>query len=143
MVRKDLAELIDFMQAVDKLYNGFADNWLCQLLHENSPVQLESEFDKSIKQRLGENLESLSRIPFIVSGKKFRKFFEIDASTPQNASADASYAKALAGDFSLKGNPFMAERRLTESVPPKNNRLTLQGDEPQPLVPASIPFNYT
>ena len=124
MVRKDLAELIDFMQAVDKLYNGFADNWLCQLLQENSTVQLEGEFDKSIKQRLSENLESLSRIPFIVSGKKFRKFFEIDASTPQNASADASFAKALS-DFPQKGNPFMAERRLTESVAPKNNRLTL------------------
>ena len=39
-------------------------------------------------------------------------------------SADNSFDKALA-DSELKSNPFMAERRLTESVPPKNTRMTL------------------
>ena len=34
----------------------------------------------------------------------------------------------------------MAERRLTESVPPKNTRMTLQGDQPQPCV--AVPFDY-
>ena len=40
----------------------------------------------------------------------------------------------------------MAERRLTESVPPKNTRMTLQGEQPQPmgvgLVQNAIPFDY-
>ena len=46
---------------------------------ENSAINLEEEFDKSIKQRLAEQFENLTRIPFISSGKIFKRFFDIEA----------------------------------------------------------------
>ena len=140
VVRKDLGELVEFMREIDQLFNGFIDIWLCQLLDDNSNVTMDvnylaSEFDKSIKQRFVEQFESLARIPFINNSKLFKKFFEIDsATTPTNISADNSFDKVLnQSEIPVtKGNPFMAERRLTESVPPKNTRMTLKGEEPQP-----------
>ena len=95
----------------------------------DSNIKLEEEFNRTVLKRLQEQFESIARIPFISSGKLFRKFFEIDGvSTPMEMiSADKSFDKALA-DSELKSNPFMAERRLTESVPPKNTRMTLQGE---------------
>ena len=36
VVRKDLAELVDFMRGIDQLYNGFVDKWLCHLLDKES-----------------------------------------------------------------------------------------------------------
>lgn len=65
VVRKDLGELVDFMHEIDKLYNGFVDTFICQLLSEGSTVKLSEEFDKSIKLRLSESFENLVRIPFI------------------------------------------------------------------------------
>ena len=91
VVRKDLCELVDFMQEIDKLYNGFVDNFICQLLAEGSTVKLREEFDKSIKQRLSESFENLVRIPFISSGSLFKKFFEIETATPMNVSANTSF----------------------------------------------------
>ena len=80
-----------------------------------------------------EQFESLSRIPFISSGKLFRRYFEIEAAS-ESVSLDNSFDKALmAGDLPSKGNPFAgSDRRLTESVPPKHVRMTLQRDQPQP-----------
>jgi len=34
VVRKDLGELVEFMNEIDQLYNGFVDSWLCHLLLE-------------------------------------------------------------------------------------------------------------
>ena len=48
------------------------------MLQENSAVNLEEEFDKSIKQRLAEQFENLTRIPFISSGKIFKRFFDLE-----------------------------------------------------------------
>ena len=53
---------------------------------------LSQEYDKSIKQRLIEQFESLSRIPFINNSHLFKKFFEIEL-TPMNASTDNSFEK--------------------------------------------------
>ena len=36
VVRKDLAELVDFMREIDHLFNGFVDSWLCLLLNKES-----------------------------------------------------------------------------------------------------------
>ena len=122
------------MREVDQLFNGFVDNWLCQLLSidsssdpASSSNMLAQEYDKSIKQRLIEQFESLSRIPFINNSHLFKKFFEIDLTT-MNASAESSFGHNNQNEISTQGNPFMAERRLTESVPPKNTRMTLQGE---------------
>ena len=148
-IRKDLAELVEFMREVDQLFNGFVDNWLCQLLNVDSSSDpaassnmLAQEYDKSIKQRLIEQFESLSRIPFINNSHLFKKFFEIDLTT-MNASAENSFEKGNNNQNetgAAQGNPFMAERRLTESVPPKNTRMTLQGEQPQPC--STVPFDY-
>ena len=48
------------------------------MLQENSAINLEEEFDKSIKQRLAEQFENLTRIPFISSGKIFKRFFDLE-----------------------------------------------------------------
>lgn len=55
MVRKDLAEVVDFLKEIDQTFNGFVDTQLCQLLSTNTEKSfLASEFDKSIKQRFSE-----------------------------------------------------------------------------------------
>jgi len=124
IVRKDLGELVDFMKELDQLFNGFVDSQLCLLLSPDVSINLAEEFDKSIKQKFAEQFESLTRIPFISSGNIFRRFFDINSPIPMNASAENSFEKSLMdGDLPLKTNPF--ERRLTESVPPKNTRMTL------------------
>ena len=82
----------------------------------------------------------MARIPFISSGTLFKRFLAIESTTPIAFSADNSFDKSLMGqsnDQAAKGNnPFgMAERGLTDSVPPKNTRMTLQGEQPQPYAP--------
>ena len=75
----------------------------------------------------------MQRIPFISSGKLFKTFFELESTTPMSAtvSVSNSFDKALfANDLTSKSNPFMSDRRLTESVPPKTTRMTLQPDVP-------------
>ena len=100
-----------------------------------SSIDLEAEYDKSILQRLSEQFESLSRIPFISSGKLFKSFFELDA-TPVSAavSEENSFDKVMMAHETANksGNPFSSDRRLTDSVPPKTTRMTLQRDQPQP-----------
>ena len=73
-----MAELIEFLKEIERTFNGFTDNWFFSLLDENSSVNLDEEFDKSIKQRLAEQFENLARIPFISSGKNFKRFFDIE-----------------------------------------------------------------
>lgn len=126
-----------FFNELDQMFNGFVDSWLTSLLREDSNVDLAAEFDKTVKQRLNEQFESLVRIPFISNGKLFKEFFKLEegagAHTPASGiSANNSF------DANLSDHPFNgtntlfsgAERRLTESVPPKNTRMTLQGDQP-------------
>ena len=94
------------------------------MLQENSSINLEEEFDKSIKQRLAEQFENLTRIPFISSGKIFKRFFDLEPGhTPAGrANSEIGFDEAT---FNGSENPFNRERRLTESVPPKNTRMTL------------------
>lgn len=129
-MRKDLGELVEFMIEIEKVYTGYVDMWLCQLLEPATSSMtsetLAQEYDKSIKQRLVEQFESLVRIPFINKSNVFKKFFELGSITPINMSAENSFDKVDVSN--AQGNPFIAERRLTESVPPKNTRMTLQGD---------------
>lgn len=49
-------------------------------------------------------------------------------------SEENSFDKVMmAHEVSIKsGNPFSSDRRLTDSVPPKTTRMTLQRDQPQP-----------
>ena len=49
-------------------------------------------------------------------------------------SEENSFDKVMmAQEVSFKsGNPFSSDRRLTDSVPPKTTRMTLQRDQPQP-----------
>ena len=70
IVQKDLTELVGFIQNVEEMFSGYVDTWLSQLLV--SGIDLASEFDKSVKQRLAEQFESLQRIPFIASGRLFK-----------------------------------------------------------------------
>ena len=93
------------------------------MLQENSAINLEEEFDKSIKQRLAEQFETLARIPFISSGKIFKRFFDLDTGF------DVAVYNAD-GQVLKEDNPFNRERRLTERVQPKNTRMTLQGEQP-------------
>mmetsp|Transcript_7205 Transcript_7205/g.8649 ORF Transcript_7205/g.8649 Transcript_7205/m.8649 type:complete len:136 (+) Transcript_7205:652-1059(+) len=123
------------MQSIEEMFSGFIDTWLCSLL-TNSEVNLAQEYGSSIKQRLAEQFESLSRIPFISSGKLFKSFFEFEMTNMSaNVSEENSFDKAfLAHELAQRGgNPFASDRRLTESVPPKNQRFTLVRDQPQPV----------
>ena len=49
VVRKDLSELVEFMQEIEKLYNGYTDSYISNLLGENSAVDLDEEYDRAIK----------------------------------------------------------------------------------------------
>jgi len=59
---------------------------------------LAQEYDKSIKQRLVEQFESLARIPFINNSNLFKKFFELESLTPVNMSAENSFDKVMIND---------------------------------------------
>ena len=132
-MNKDLNELIVFLQNVEDMFSGFVDAQILQLL--STGINLEAEYDKAILQRLTEQFESLSRIPFICSGKLFKQFFEYDMTATSAApSEEGSFDKMIMAQESAankSANPFAAtDRRLTESVPPKSTRMTLTRDQP-------------
>lgn len=58
------------------MFSGYVDSWLCNILSED--IDLSTEYNNSVKQKLIEQLESLERIPFISGGRLFKSFFELD-----------------------------------------------------------------
>ena len=97
----------------------------------SSGIDLDAEYDKGILQRLTEQFESLSRIPFICTGKLFKTFFEYDMTQTSAAPSDeGSFDKMIMAQEAANksANPFATDRRLTESVPPKSTRMTLTRD---------------